>query len=67
MSVTNSIVLLAIVATPIDRVHYFLLMHTTGLVEVINITGVSVQRLQMLGTRHGVCALESSGCHCFQH
>ena len=38
----------------------FLLMHTTGVVEIINTAGLSLcRRLQMLGA-HGVCALESS-------
>ena len=40
----------------------FQLMRITGLVEIINITGLSLckaLRLQMLGTC-GVCALESS-------
>ena len=35
-------------------------MRTTGLVEIVNITGLSLyRRLQMLGAC-GVCALESS-------
>ena len=51
MNVTNSVFLLAIVVTPIDSAHLhctstvqsmcFLLMRTTGLVEIVNITGLS--------------------------
>ena len=38
-------------------------MPTTGLVEIVNITGLSLYRnLQMLSAR-GVCALESSSSH----
>ena len=63
MGVTKSIVFLLIVATPIDRAHFtVLLMCTTALalVEIVNITGGSLcRRLQMLGAHRG-CALESS-------
>ena len=45
---------------------YFLLMGTTGLVEIVNITGLSLCRRggrcysYMYIGMHGVCALESS-------
>ena len=61
-NVTNIIVLLAIIATPINRAHqHFLLMCITGLVEIVNITGLSLcrrlQSAQMLGVR-GMCSRE---------
>ena len=61
MSITKSIVFFwPIVATPIDHAHLHYLMCTTGLVEIVNIIGLSLyRRLQMLGTC-GVCAPEHS-------
>ena len=41
-------------------------MPTTVLVEIVNITGLSLYRnLQMLST-YGVCALESSSLNCIR-
>ena len=37
-----------------------LLMHTTGLVEIVNITGLSLRRNLHMLSAHRVCALESS-------
>ena len=51
-NITNSVIVLAIIATPIDCAHYFLLMCTAGLVEIINIACLSLcRRLQMLHAR----------------